>query len=97
MPALEASILQPALENAFKAVLDSEGNPAFVKKNLDGTVVSPIELADGTKKLIEGITNGVVSAWATWQSAQNVSPVGNPPNPSMSNGGGPVAGFGSLP
>jgi hypothetical protein len=94
MPALGVAILQPALEAAFKTTVDSDGVPVFVKRNLDGSVVQPLELADGTKKLIEAITNGVVTAWATWQSTQVVSPAGVPP---MSNGGGPVVGFGSLP
>jgi len=94
VPALSAEILQPALESAFLAVTDNDGNPVFVKRNLDGSAIEPLELADGTKKLIEGIANGVVSAWSTWQSAQVVSPAGTPP---MSNGAGPVVGFGRLP
>lgn len=72
MPALQQSVLQPALETAFKAVLDDKGNPFFAKRNLDGTVTTPVELADGTKKMIEAISAGIVSAWKDWQPKQTV-------------------------
>jgi hypothetical protein len=72
---MPVNVLKPALESAFKGVLDAEGNPAFVKRNFDGSVILPLELADGTKRMIEAITNGVVAAWVTWQAAQGIAGV----------------------
>lgn len=100
MPAPLPSALRDAIVASLLAVTDDDGEPFFAKRDQDresenyGKVLVPNELAEGSMKLVEGLSNGLNAAWVKWQTAQTVSPVGVPP---MSNGGGPVVGLGVLP
>ena len=73
MPAIAQSALQSAIEAALLTVTGEDGKPMFVKKGLDGAVISPPALADGTKKLVEGLSLGIANAWTVWQATQTVT------------------------
>jgi hypothetical protein len=85
--------------------LNDKDEPYFAKRNLDGTLITPVELPDGTIKLVEGIATGIAAAWVDWQKVQIVSPTQPPtltpvPYPlplTTTSPGAIIGGVGSLP
>ena len=88
MADISSSDLQTQIETALKAVTDSKGKPYFVVRNPDGTVPSGAELAEGSKKLIEGIAKGIAAQMKIWQATLMVTGTGL----AAPSGGGPVTG-----
>ena len=64
---------QNKIAQGILSVLDDNGEPFFAKRGSDFKPLVPAQLAEGTQKLVEGISLGMYGVWVEWQAKQSVT------------------------